>query len=556
MQPLCLYIGSADGHIYLLPDTKYKGLVAQRNKLRKRLGRVGYRWDEQAYLYKGSIDHFLSAFDAVADCKGILRLDGDSFEKHLRDHIAKLRDDDALPMCSKLYPFQHEGRSFLRSHKTGGLFDDMGLGKTIQALSSIPTKPTPVMIVTTASMKHTWKKELEKWRPDITPVIQNGRNLLLPPPGVAVITNYEALPHWTEDKEVIDLGVYENTVLIADEIHYCKSSKAKRTKNFRSLASTVASKDGRVWGLTGTPLLNNGRELMEVLLSLGCFFHAFENEGAYAEFWPGGWKFPPNEEITKNLAKVSLRREKREVLPDLPSKTYRSVVHELDPALAELCDETLADSQVTDALEFIEKGGADAAQMMGGLALLTRLREAMATAKLPTLLGIVHEFEEANEPLLVFSSHRTPVEVLGRRPGWATIMGGVSAKKRSEIQDLFQAGKLKGIAATIKAGKEGLTLTRSKNVVFVDLDWSPANNAQAEDRIVRIGQTAKGVVITHIVADHAIDERLFDVLSRKRLINDAVLGGLAKDSAKIQRESKNETIKAFEKILELMSEHK
>ena len=102
-----------------------------------------------------------------------------------------------------------------------------------------------------------------------------------------------------------------------------------------------------------------------------------------------------------------------------------------------------------------------------------------------------------------------------------TITGSDKAADREESVRQFQAGELKGIACTIKAGGVGITLTRSHQVVFVDMDWTPANNLQAEDRACRIGQT-KGVVISKLVADHTLDKKLTWILIEKMKLITAV----------------------------------
>jgi SWI/SNF-related matrix-associated actin-dependent regulator 1 of chromatin subfamily A len=80
-------------------------------------------------------------------------------------------------------------------------------------------------------------------------------------------------------------------------------------------------------------------------------------------------------------------------------------------------------------------------------------------------------------------------------------------------------------ALTIGAGDVGLTLTRALTVLFVDLDWVPANNRQAEDRVCRIGQEAGMVQVVRMVSDHALDRRVMEVLDRKGELERAVVGG-------------------------------
>jgi hypothetical protein len=71
------------------------------------------------------------------------------------------------------------------------------------------------------------------------------------------------------------------------------------------------------------------------------------------------------------------------------------------------------------------------------------------------------------------------------------------------------------LAATIKAAGTGLTLTRTHVVVFNDLDWVPANNVQAEDRVARIGQKKNKVIYYHLIADHPIDRHLHRLILKK-----------------------------------------
>ena len=106
------------------------------------------------------------------------------------------------------------------------------------------------------------------------------------------------------------------------------------------------------------------------------------------------------------------------------------------------------------------------------------------------------------------------IDALGKREGWAVITGDTSDVERTQVQDDFQAGKLKGVACTIKAGGVAITLTRATNEIFIDEEWTPALNAQAQDRCHRIGQTGN-VQITRLVATHALDRRIAELLGEK-----------------------------------------
>jgi hypothetical protein len=131
------------------------------------------------------------------------------------------------------------------------------------------------------------------------------------------------------------------------------------------------------------------------------------------------------------------------------------------------------------------------------------------------MLEYVEECEDAEVPLVVFSCHTAPVMALSEREGWEVITGATSSEARAEIVRRFQAGELRGVALTIAAGGVGLTLTRAWKALFVDLDWTPALNWQAEDRICRIGQTNNKVLIVRMVSEHILDQHVLRLMSEK-----------------------------------------
>ncbi len=148
--------------------------------------------------------------------------------------------------------------------------------------------------------------------------------------------------------------------------------------------------------------------------------------------------------------------------------------------------------------------------------MLSEMRAALATAKIPAVLDLVGQYEENEEPVVVFSDHVAPVEALAARDGWKAIYGGDAGPEyRQKVVEEFQAGKLKGVACTIKAAGVGITLTRANTIIFVDKHWTPALNEQAEDRLARIGQTRPVNVIT-LAADHPLDKRIAELLTIKQ----------------------------------------
>lgn len=359
-------------------------------------------------------------------------------------------------------------------------------------------------------------------------------------------------------------AIEPGTVLIGDEIHRTKNPKAQVSARWQTLRDAVLATGGSVWGATGTPLFNRPFDLMNVLRNLGLFESAFTSfkdfvkrmggfEGRYGMEWSG--EIEPS--VATSLQRVMLRRERESVFAQFPAKRRTDILIEGSSKALALCNQILeatrrsginfskewaenfrnATSKIKDeaATKFL-------AEIAGTVdfEVMSRLRAELAAAALPAVLEEVESYEEAGEPLVVFSAHREPVEALGRREGWGSILGGTDTVERARTIESFQAGRLKGIALTIGAGKEGITLTRACHMIFVDLSWNPSDNVQAEDRIHRIGQE-RPVLIKRILVDHPLIGRVVELLTWKQQMHDtAIKAATIHDSLSAHRSSEAE----------------
>jgi SNF2 family DNA or RNA helicase len=102
--------------------------------------------------------------------------------------------------------------------------------------------------------------------------------------------------------------------------------------------------------------------------------------------------------------------------------------------------------------------------------------------------------------------------------------GGVPVRERESMVARFQAGETPVFLLSLKAGGTGLNLTRADHVIHFDRWWNPAVEEQATDRAYRIGQT-RPVQVHRLITRGTIEERVAQLLERKRALTDAVLGG-------------------------------
>ena len=96
-------------------------------------------------------------------------------------------------------------------------------------------------------------------------------------------------------------------------------------------------------------------------------------------------------------------------------------------------------------------------------------------------------------------------------------------RAREQMVAAFQAGAAPVFLLSLKAGGTGLNLTRADHVIHVDRWWNPAVEDQATDRAYRIGQT-RPVQVHRMITRGTIEEKIAEMLGRKRALADAVLG--------------------------------
>lgn len=503
-------------------DLGKRAFLAQRAALRA----AGCTWDRARSRYRVSAERLPDAVAAVRRAGFAAALPEDArqaVEKAFTDRLRGVDSPVPLPAPATYYDHQKRGIRFIRERKnlkrSCVLADDMGLGKTLQALMSLD-EGAPALIVCPAVAKNVWSRETNQWRPDLLPTIfMTKKDFRFPRPGEVCIANFALLPATLTDRPA------PNTRLIGDEVHFVKELGAQRTRSFRALSDGIREEGGVCTLLSGTPMANRPGELWTVLESADLGKESFGDYDTYRKLFAGKrgpygstlWG-EPDPEVAQRLATVMLRRTKEDCL-DLPPKRHQIIEVDAkidDDALSKVLQHVSEDATLSAVLNWTTLAALD------GLPIeeLARARAALALAKLPSAVALLDQIDlesDGQEPVIVFSAHRVPVETIARRQGWAAITGSTSNAERLRIENAFQSGELKGIAATIAAAGTALTLTRAATVVFVDQSWTPVDNTQAEDRAYRIGQK-RSVRVLILTTSHPLDRRVNELLLDKRRI--------------------------------------
>ncbi len=163
------------------------------------------------------------------------------------------------------------------------------------------------------------------------------------------------------------------------------------------------------------------------------------------------------------------------------------------------------------------------------------------SGKLQSLFSILDEIKKRKEKCIIFAINknfqRSLSLALGRLYGLGiiSIINGdtkaVSNRKstptrKTIIQDFEGIKGFNIIIMSPVAAGVGLTIIGANNVIHLERHWNPAKEAQATDRVYRIGQKKNVNVyipILHHPVQESFDVNLHQLLSKKTLLKDAVV---------------------------------
>jgi SNF2 family DNA or RNA helicase len=150
------------------------------------------------------------------------------------------------------------------------------------------------------------------------------------------------------------------------------------------------------------------------------------------------------------------------------------------------------------------------------------------SAKLDQLSNDMEEIAASGRKALVFSQwvqtlHRISARLRDYKP--LEFHGGLSVQERNAVIEEFRANPERhALLLSYGAGAVGLNLQFAQYVFLFDRWWNPAIEDQAINRVHRIGQK-EPVFVTRYMATQTIEERIIEVLDRKRAMMNEVVPG-------------------------------
>lgn len=461
------------------------------------------------------------------------------------DVIARLRSgllgmkDIELPNLASthltLRPYQLEGFKWLwwlYSNGLGGLLaDEMGLGKTHQTMALLAAvaekenRKISLVVCPTSVIDH-WLDKLAQFVPGVRVICYHGSQrkqeaLKRPLEHVVLVTSYGIL---LRDYEFLMRCPTE--LVILDEAHLVKNQSTRTYRAAVRLGSRMRL------CLTGTPLENDLLELKNLFDYIAPNYLGTDADFRKKYMSDKRSHAMADLELQRLIHPFKLRRNKREVLTDLPDKVEDIRHCNLNKRQVELYNEALSlrGRELIEALEN-EQGAIPYVHIFSIISFLKQIcndpaildprYDSVGSGKLALFDELLSEALASDQKVVVFSQYAKMVnrlsERLAHRGVKHVVLTGQTTQRGQLVRQFQEDEETKVFLGSLLAGGTGIDLTAASVVIHFDRWWNAAKENQATDRIHRIGQQ-KNVQVYKLVTKGTLEERIDEIINRKKLI--------------------------------------
>ena len=277
------------------------------------------------------------------------------------------------------------------------------------------------LVVSPSSLTLNWQNEASKFTNELKTVVIRGtlqeRKRLIEEIDNydLVITSYDLLKR---DIEIYKEKDYEFKYIIADEAQYLKNSSTKNAKAIKQIKAETR------YALTGTPIENSLAELWSIFdfIMPGYLFSYRKFKNIYETPIVKEEDYQAMSKLKMLIEPFILRRNKKEVLTELPEKTVTVLNNEMNEEQKNLYLTYLLRAK-QEIAEKIELDGYENSQMQI-LAALTRLRQICChpslfideynagSSKLEQCIEIIEEAINGGHKILLFSGYTSMFEII------------------------------------------------------------------------------------------------------------------------------------------------
>ena len=428
---------------------------------------------------------------------------------------------------AKPYEYQKIGISwisFMASQKVGCILaDEMGLGKTLQIIgyltSQIKKGCKNNLIICPATLIENWRREIEKFSPEITVYTHVGAQR-------RGVSNGLILAHVclvSYDTVVSDVSIFREVLwnsIILDEAQNIKNPNAKRTKAIKSIPRKTGI------AVTGTPIENKIADAWSIsdFVFPSYLGKEYQFEDEFENTIEGANKLKPF------LSVLMLRRRVSEVAKDLPPRIDIPVPLELDNT----------SKKIYENIRLSKKGASFGPETLTYLRMfcahpwlkreLTEIPALACSQKLQRCLEICDEIRASESKVIIFASFTESISILRETLSGKfgikinTISGKTPIEERQQTVDEFNAAKeFSVLILNPRAGGVGLNITGANHVIHYNTEWNPSVEDQASARAYRRGQKST-VTIHKLFYVNTVEEIINRRMEMKRAISEEAAG--------------------------------
>jgi SWI/SNF-related matrix-associated actin-dependent regulator 1 of chromatin subfamily A len=438
--------------------------------------------------------------------------------------------------------YQKAAIAYALERKNTLLADPVGTGKSWEALGFcnvlLETQyPLKILIVTTASMKITWMRECQRVLTKNLPIcVVNGSDWF---PGCCIyIINYDLLKRHHDN-----IRDEQWDVVIGDEIQKCCNPSSLRSKELFGCKEFSPLPAGRVLALSATPMRNRPKDLFPIVSYLDPLTWGTKSFPFYQRYCGAkqvrigynkyAWDFSGSSNLgelsTKLRASCMIRREKQDILSDLPERLPAQIVEFKPTKSAQATiDEMYSVVGIRNGRpqDFVERVNRMKVGQLPGFTEFSRLRKQLGVDKISVAVDHIGDCLE-NGKVVAFAHHVEVVQGIAAAFGDRAVFitGDTPQKKRQAVVDCFQNDpECELFVGQIQACGEGLTLTAGNQAILVEFSWVPSENEQAIGRVDRIGQRSV-VTPQYLVWQGSLDVHVAQTFLGKDEVISAVMGG-------------------------------
>jgi SNF2 family DNA or RNA helicase len=495
----------------------------------------------------------------------------DFFEARL---LAEIRAGSRLDLSGikvELFPYQKEGIEFAAFRKGAIIADEMGLGKTVQAIGTAVMKKalfgfSRTLVICPASLKDQWKSEIERFSQEQAVVIQGSREeraaLYREADAYFLICNYEATL-----RDLPLLQEFAPDFVILDE--------AQRIKNYETQTAGIIKRIPKKHALviTGTPIENRLVDLYSIV--------DFLDPGLLSPLWEFSYRhccFDPQQKnkiagyynlqsLKERLQPILLRREKKDVIRQLPHVSHLDIPIGMHPRQAEFhADYALGVSRILRKkfltpfdLQRLQLLLAKMRMVCDSTFLVDPEAESHHSPKLDELRQILLDqldLKQSRRKIVIFSEWVRMNHLIGRMLrendiGFVELSGKVPVARRSALIKEFEDNAACQVFLSTEAGGAGLNLQVADTVINFELPWNPAKKNQRIGRIDRLGQQSGHLTVITLITRNSIEERIADGLLLKQDLFEGVLSpGSTLDAVDFANRGRPQFLQQLEAVID------